>query len=418
MVQPRQGRRRQRDWSACRLCDTLWTISGACCFVYLLLQPYLMIDVSNHHHPKPQTAMPHDVTQLEAVLATTEALAKARGWPSRAARAALARGLESRDGRQRPRRFKEGEGPLCAVLMWTATFVLEIAKFRVFESFVEELDAQVPSRNMSALVDWTDLGQAHTLLHVFAEHPSQVLQGEVSVIPDGEAVQTLSERVYRNVGRAREAEKTKRKAHKDKTAAFCDTLNRSTAAGACYGTQDEPRLGWMKISGYAVATDGTMLVLFDDVDENIADLRKALWQSAGTMFPAGSVRQTAPLHLVIGRFVDWLELGDIDRARVNMVVERWAAALREHREPQMGTELPYIGATARLYELELARDDAFGFFDRTTHRRVPLLEGYPEKFLDATDGKAAQAEGKALRKADRQARNKEKKNKGGSLNFV
>ena len=80
--------------------------------------------------------------------------------------------------------------------------------------------------------------------------------------------------------------------------------------------------------------------------------------------------------------------------------------------------MPYIGATARLYELELAREDAFGFFDRTTHRRVPLLEGYPEKFLDATDGKAAQAEGKALRKADRQARNKEKKNKGGSLNFV
>ena len=29
--------------------------------------------------------------------------------------------------------------------MWTATFVLEIAKFRVFEPFVAELDAQVPS---------------------------------------------------------------------------------------------------------------------------------------------------------------------------------------------------------------------------------------------------------------------------------
>ena len=42
--------------------------------------------------------------------------------------------------------------------MWTATFVLEIAKFRVFEPFVAELDAQVPSINMSALVDWTELG--------------------------------------------------------------------------------------------------------------------------------------------------------------------------------------------------------------------------------------------------------------------
>ena len=74
--------------------------------------------------------------------------------------------------------------------MWTATFVLEIAKFRVFEPFVAELDAQVPSINMSALVDWTELGQAHTLLHVFAEHPSQVLRGgAVAAIPDGAAPQ-------------------------------------------------------------------------------------------------------------------------------------------------------------------------------------------------------------------------------------
>ena len=67
---------------------------------------------------------------------------------------------------------------------------------------------------------------------------------------------------------------------------------------------------------------------------------------------------------------------------LDLCVERWAAALREHREPQDGTEVPYVGATARLYELELARDDAFGFFERTTHRRVPLLEGYPEEYSD------------------------------------
>ena len=150
----------------------------------------------------------------------------------------------------------------------------------------------------------------------------------------------------------------------------------------CYGRDDEPRLGWMKISGFALATDGTMLALFDDVEGNVAELRAALRHAADPMFPAGAVRQTAPLHLVIGRFVDWPVLNDLDRARVNLCVERWAAALREHREPQDGTEVPYIGATARLYELELARDDAFGFFERTTHRRVPLLEGYPEEYSD------------------------------------
>jgi hypothetical protein len=368
----------------CRICETLWTISGVCCLCYLMLQPHLMLDAAHRgHHPQPPKAVPHDLSPLEAMLTTTEALAKARGWPSRAARDALARGLETRNGRPRPRRFEKGEGPLCAVLMWTATFVLEIAKFRVFEPFVAELDAQVPSINMSALVDWTELGQAHTLLHVFAEHPSQVLRGgAVSTIPDGDATRTLGERVYRNVGRVRAAERAKRKLKRQETKAFCDTLNRSAAAGVCYGRDDEPRLGWMKISGFAIGTDGTMLALFDDVEGNIAELRAALRHAADPMFPAGAVRQTAPLHLVIGRFVDWPVLNDTDRARVNLCVERWAAALREHREPQDGTEVPYIGATARLYELELARDDAFGFFERTTHRRVPLLEGYPEEYSD------------------------------------
>ena len=215
----------------CRICETLWTISGVCCLCYLMLQPHLMINDHNRgHHPQPPKAVPHDLSPLEAMLTTTEALAKARGWPSRAARDALARGLEVRDGRPRPRRFEKGEGPLCAVLMWTATFVLEIAKFRVFEPFVAELDAQVPSINMSALVDWTELGQAHTLLHVFAEHPSQVLRGgAVATIPDGDATRTLGERVYRNVGRVRAAERAKRKEKRKETKAFCDTLNRSAA---------------------------------------------------------------------------------------------------------------------------------------------------------------------------------------------
>ena len=75
----------------------------------------------------------------------------------------------------------------------------------------------------------------------------------------------LGERVYRNVGRVRAAERAKRKLKRQETKAFCDTLNRSTAAGVCYGRDDEPRLGWMKISGFALATDGTMLALFDDV---------------------------------------------------------------------------------------------------------------------------------------------------------
>ena len=120
------------------------------------------------------------------------------------------------------------------------------------------------------------------------------------------------------------------------------------------------------------------------------------------MFPAGAVRQTAPLHLVIGRFVDWPVLNDTDRARVNLCVERWAAALREHREPQDGTEVPYIGATARLYELELARDDwCFGFFERTTHRRVPLLEGRPEAHSDDGRSGAKPRRRRRRRKRDR-----------------
>ena len=135
------------------------------------------------------------------------------------------------------------------------------------------MDAQVPSINMSALVDWTELGQAHTLLHVFAEHPSQVLRGTVAAIPDGDATRTLGERVYRNVGRVRAAERAKRKLKRQETKAFCDTLNRSAAAGVCYGRDDEPRLGWMKISGFAIGTDGTMLALFDDVSGCVESFR-------------------------------------------------------------------------------------------------------------------------------------------------
>ena len=137
------------------------------------------------------------------------------------------------------------------------------------------------------------------------------------------------------------------------------------------------------------------------VEGNIEELRAALRHAADPMFPAGAVRQTAPLHLVIGRFVDWPVLNDTDRARVNLCVERWAAALREHREPQDGTEVPYVGATARLYELELARDDAFGFFERTTHRKVPLLEGYPEEY---SDDESVRREARKKKKAKKEAR--------------
>ena len=63
----------------------------------------------------------------------------------------------------------------------------------------------------------------------------------------------------------RAAERAKRKLKRQETKAFCDTLNRSAAAGVCYGRDDEPRLGWMKIAGFAIGTDGTMLALFDDV---------------------------------------------------------------------------------------------------------------------------------------------------------
>ena len=137
------------------------------------------------------------------------------------------------------------------------------------------------------------------------------------------------------------------------------------------------------------------LVDSTQVEGNIEELRAALRQAADPMFPAGAVRQTAPLHLVIGRFVDWPVLNDLDRARVNLCAR--AAALREHREPQDGTEVPYVGATARLYELELARDDAFGFFERTTHRKVPLLEGYPEESLRRSRSGARPGRGRRRR---------------------
>ena len=41
----------------------------------------------------------------------------------------------------------------------------------------------------------------------------------------------------------------------------------------CYGRDDEPRLGWMKISGFAIGTDGTMLALFDDVSGCVKSFR-------------------------------------------------------------------------------------------------------------------------------------------------
>ena len=112
MVQTRQAaRRRRNNWSMCRICETLWTISGVCCLCYLMLQPHLMLDAAHRgHHPQPPKAVPHDLSPLEAMLTTTEALAKARGWPSRAARDARAR-PRGKGRRPRPRRFPERRGP-------------------------------------------------------------------------------------------------------------------------------------------------------------------------------------------------------------------------------------------------------------------------------------------------------------------
>ena len=82
----------------------------------------------------------------------------------------------------------------------------------------------------------------------------------------------------------------------------------------------------------------------------------------------------------------WLGRAARNRHRhaIEQASRRWRGgrrgdSARTRREILISTQ---VGATARLYELELARDDAFGFFERTTHRKVPLLEGYPEEYSD------------------------------------
>ena len=63
-------------------------------------------------------------------------------------------------------------------------------------------------------------------------------------------------------------------------------------------------------------------------------------------------------------------------------VEKWAKALRDDRDGLYQAPLPYIGALARLHDMDLARERIFPFRNHTSYRRMALLRRWRPQPLE------------------------------------
>ena len=323
------------------------------CLLALVLSSALRWGADALSAPPPP---PIRLTSLyEKIQAGTVDLGRKREWPDKAARAAMQRGLERVGGRVTPRTFTDGNGPLDVAIFWNhrpeVVAMIEEAQREVFTPFVAAvLDAVAAASSTSTTtttnsaqrvseveqgVAMTSLEALHTVVLVFSEHPSLLDDAQ---LPGWKAV---DDDAVRSLGSALQSD---------------------------VFTDEGLRLR-LRVWGYCVTGDGSMLLLLEDLADQEADhpaeqssrrkrkggsgrvdsfmdLRSRIHATGSRVLGSLNSRPKALIHVTCGRFLAWPGDGgdgggdglseaeqEQEASRVGRVVEEWGEAFAQGHFP-------------------------------------------------------------------------------------
>ena len=140
------------------------------------------------------------------------------------------------------------------------------------------------------------------------------------------------------------------------------------------------------VHGYALTSDGSMLLLFEEPPDATASsqrsnpasvasfvaLRDELGQVGRSVLGELNSRPKALVHVSAMRLLDWpSNLDAAEAAHVRTTIQAWSSALAANRLPS-GEAVPNLGATVRITSLELARDVHWMMTHRQTYANFTL----------------------------------------------
>jgi len=287
--------------------------------------------------------------------ARTIAAAASGAWPDPEARSSLSRGLRPGPRGPEPVRF-ETDGPLqCAAFFrcegceqGRGLALVRDARQLVFEPFVADILQALPPwarRQVESGLHWPKDAAIHICVTVFSEHPS--------------LLDTVQQASWRAVDDAQ-----------------IESLAARLAATALSAQVPAVEL---RLHGYAVTPDGSMIITFDEVgdaSQGLSALRERVATAGAAELGELNSRPKRLIHITCGRLLVWphaLDQGDAwQAARVAGV---WARALVQGRLPlRAGRALraPNLQARVRLAEIELCRDVRWMMGERHTYRTFSL----------------------------------------------
>lgn len=340
--------------------------SCSACFVLLLLATRI-------ERPQPSTPVN---AKLHSLYHALRQRVNPDKWPDRVAAEKLWRGLHrTSNGSVQPNSFAS-DGPLQVAAFFKRIAESEVssplaivheARKRIFEPLVAELRAGLRPRSQHVLDRglWVPADDAlHIIVKVFSEHPS-LLEPE-----DATSWRPVSEEQCEALGDAIDQQLITRSSRGH---------TRKAVPAKTYGYSNW-RLG-LRVWGYALTADGSMLVLFEEAPRapapaaaSFVTLREELAAVGAAVLGPLNSRPKDLIHMSAMRLLEWPADADLDaaeRAHVASTVRSWASALADNRLPN-GQSVPNIGATVRATSLELVRDERWMMTQRKTYRSFCL----------------------------------------------
>jgi hypothetical protein len=348
--------------------------SCCACFILLIIARWI-----GRERPQPPPAAN---AKLHSLYHTLRQRLDPDKWPDRVAAEKLWRGLHrTSNGSVQPNRFVK-DGPLQVTVFFrqveefeasSPLAIVHEARKRIFVPLVAELRAGLRPRSQQVLDRglWVPAdGALHIIVKVFSEHPS-LLEPE-----EAKSWRPVSEEQCEALGGAIEQHLSKQSHSRESS-----VENESRSVPAKW------RLG-LRVWGYVLTADGSMLVLFEEAPSGGASsagaatpaaasfvaLREELAAVGEAVLGPLNSRPKDLIHVSAMRLLEWPAADDLDaaeRAHVASTVRAWANALADDRLPN-GRPVPNIGATVRAISLELVRDEPWMMTHRKTYRSFCL----------------------------------------------
>ena len=303
-------------------------------------------------HP---SALPNATQALDDLYTDLLSSVNASAWPDAEAQSKLWRGLRrSADNRTVEPTVFESDGPLQVVCFLQQSAVamrlVADAKKHVFEPFLAELRAGLSAEALAVVDRGTFVPKPsalHTVVLVFSEHPSLLDATERSqwhAVPEA-TVATLGEAL------------------------------RAPIEARCALR--------LRLAGYAITPDGSMLLLLDEADggSSMLELRNELQSLGTTSLGSLNTRPKKLIHVSAMRLLEWPfdSLTPADEAHVQAVVGAWTAALGNHTLPD-GSPLPNLSdghgeeTTVTADHIELVRDTQWMMTRHHSYAQYTLSE--------------------------------------------